>query len=151
MTDERIAWLRATIEDDLAAAVKATAGPWSYNPGKIWLDGEAFETFDRSKGEEFVGHGGPSPYRGCVAATGPAGHPQSMADAMHIALHDPRDVIADCEAKLAIIRLLEPQLKSLAAQHGYTKAATTIMLMAQGYQHRPGFPAEWKPAEYEPR
>lgn len=77
------------IEQRLEVARAATPGPWGYNPGKQWHDGEDFVTL--VNGQEFVSYGGPSPFTGCVCITGPSSHPQSMADARFIATHDPAD------------------------------------------------------------
>jgi hypothetical protein len=92
-TTTPLAYLHATHAAAQADAEAATAGPWWYNPGKQWLDPDAFERYDLTRGEEFVGYGGPSPFVGAVAATGPANNPQSMADAAFIARHDPAAVL----------------------------------------------------------
>lgn len=98
-----LVWVRAEMDAAEAEALAATAGPWWYNPGKQWLDPEAFERYDLAKGEEFVGYGGPSPFVGAVAATGPASNPQSMADAAFIARHDPAAVLRRIAADRALI------------------------------------------------
>lgn len=105
---ELVDFLRARLDEDEAAAKAATPGPWWHNPGKQWLDPEAFEKYDLAKGEEFVGYGGPHPFTGAVCATGPASHAQSMADATHIArFADPARVLAEVEAKRALIDACE--------------------------------------------
>lgn len=61
----------------------ATSAPWSYDPDKMWnLPGMHY-------GEEFVGHRREGERTVCVAGTGPADDPQSMADAAWIALMHP--------------------------------------------------------------
>lgn len=105
---ELVDFLRARLDEDEAAAKAATSGPWWYNPGKQWLGPEAFEKYDLTKGEEFVGYGGPHPFTGAVCATGPASHAQSMADAAHIARHDPARVLAEIEAKRMLLDLHAP-------------------------------------------
>ncbi|MER7814565.1 DUF6221 family protein [Streptomyces sp. NPDC096153] len=97
------AWTAEQIAAREAAARAATPGPWWYNPGKQWLDADAFERYDLSEGQEFVGYGGPHPFTGAVAATGRAGHVQSMADAAHIALHHPEAVLRRCAADRALL------------------------------------------------
>ncbi|MFG3349528.1 DUF6221 family protein [Streptomyces sp. NPDC048018] len=98
-----VEFLTARLDEDERAAQAATPGPWWHNPGKQWLETEAFVTYDLSKGLEFVGHGGPHPFTGCVAGTGPADHPQSMADAAHIARHDPARVLAEVDGKRLLL------------------------------------------------
>jgi hypothetical protein len=67
-------------------ASRVTAGPWRYNPDKMWnLPGQHF-------GKEFIG-AGPLDKPICVAATGDADDPQSMADAAFIARWDPPTVL----------------------------------------------------------
>lgn len=105
MTTDPLAYLRAAHDTAEAEAKAATDGPWWYNPGKQWLGAEAFERWDLRQGEEFVGYGGPSPFVGAVAATGPANTPQSMADAAFIARHDPSAVLRRIAADRQLIEL----------------------------------------------
>ena len=104
---ELVDFLRERLNEEAGLAGAATPGPWWYNPGKQWLDPDAFEKYDLAKGEEFVGYGGPHPFTGAVAATGPADHPQSMADAAHIARHDPARVLAGAAALRALLAFVE--------------------------------------------
>lgn len=110
MTDNHIlaalVWLRARLDDDERTARAATTGPWWHNPGKQWLDPDAFEVYDRSKGEEFVGYG-ESPLSGCIAATGPASHAQAMSDAEHVARWHPARVLAEVHAKQDLLAEFE--------------------------------------------
>lgn len=86
-------FLLARIAEDVAVAVAATDGPWRYDPNKIHVgDGEE-SVFTGPAGAEAV----------CVASTGPGDDPQSMMDALHIARWDPARVLAECEAKKAIV------------------------------------------------
>jgi hypothetical protein len=77
---------------------------------------------------EFVGGGIEPDLRG-IAATGPSDDPQSMADAGHIARHDPTHVRHDVEAKRKIIE-----------RYG---DGELVRLLAAGYSDRPGYRAEW--------
>ncbi|MEV4197029.1 DUF6221 family protein [Micromonospora globbae] len=152
MTDDLVTWLRQQLDDDERVAHSATAGPWWHNPGKAWLDAEAFEQYDRSKGEEFVGYG-ESPFSGCVAATGPASHAQSMADAEHIARHDPARVLAEVAAKRRILdEHFEASLGDTGVGAGdcttctnYAWPCPTVRLLALPYADRPGYRPEWRP------
>jgi hypothetical protein len=147
-----VEFLRARLDEDEQAARGATPGPWSYNPGKMWLDGKAFETFDRSQGEEYVAHGGPSPFTGCVAATGPASHSQSMADAAFIARHDPARVLAEVEAKRRIVE--EHAMGTIYAfvrEGPYCTAddqvypCRTLRLLALPHAAHPDYDEAWRP------
>ena len=141
-----VEFLRARLDEDEAAGRAATPSPWSYNPGKVWLDGEAFESYDRSKGEEFVGHGGPSPFRGCVAATGPADHAQSMADAAFIARHEPARALAEVDAKRRIIAEHHPVDPCDAHDASFqTVECDTLRLLALPYADHRDYREEWRP------
>lgn len=138
MTDDLLSWLRATIEADNTTAEAATPGPWSYDPVREWYDGDDFVTM--TNGQEFVGFGDPSAFRGAVCITGDAGDGPSMRDAVHIARHDPGDVMARCAAELRLL-----------AEHGHGEtcdrgpACDILRLLAYGYRHRPGWLPEWAP------
>ena len=51
----------------------------------------------------------------------------------HIIRHDPRNVVADCEAKLAILE-----------EHA-SDGDRIVLLVAASYRHRPGYQEAWKP------
>ncbi|OLT24376.1 hypothetical protein BJF79_13620 [Actinomadura sp. CNU-125] len=77
--------------------------------------------------------------------------------AAHIALHDPQDVIADADAKLAILdehattktyavgedmrRVRIDVCETCRNKRGVPCA--TVRLLAQGYRHRDGWRKEW--------
>ncbi|MFI9200191.1 DUF6221 family protein [Streptomyces sp. NPDC053048] len=126
------AFLRARFDEDERVASAATPGPWRYNPDKVWnLPGQHF-------GEEFVAAGTvDKPI--CVAGTGPADDPKSMADAAHIAQHDPARVLAEVEAKR---RLIEdtwggPDHEDMWLHH--------MRLLALPYVDHPDYREEWRP------
>lgn len=150
-TDALLDFLRQRFAEDEQAALAATPGQWWHNPGKQWLGPKAFESYDLAKGEEFIGYGGPHPYTGCVAATGPADDRQSMADADHIARHNPARVLAEVAAKRCIIAehpwRREPdwssgrQCRQCATEH----PCTTLRLLALPYAAHADYRAEWAP------
>jgi hypothetical protein len=164
--DDLVAWLRGCLDEDERVARPATPGPWWHNPGKQWLGPEEFERYDLTKGEEFVGHGGPHPFTGCVAATGPADHPQSMADAEHIARHDPARVLREIEAKRRHIGQYEAAVdlrdRAIAAYKRTGSQADTSQVIAYSakvealrfvllddaiaFVDRQGYQEVWKPA-----
>ncbi|MEU7743543.1 DUF6221 family protein [Nonomuraea sp. NPDC049158] len=148
MTYDLLSWLRATIEGDNATAEAATPGPWSYDPTREWYDGDDFVTM--TNGQEFVGFGDPSAFRGAVCITGDAGHAPSMRDAVHIARHDPRDVMARCAAELRLIAAHghgAGDEGGRAGEDGHADEGPcdTLRLLAYGYRHRPGWQPEWAP------
>src|SRR5690349_3238496 len=121
MNDTMVAWLRAQLDADERAASAASPGPWRYDPRTEFpMPGGAKL--------EFV-HAGVVPDLRGIAATGPSGDAQSMADAAHIARHDPEHVRADVAAKRAVL--------DRAGTQGDTDV---IRLLARGYRDRPGYP-----------
>lgn len=142
---ELVEWLRPLIVARKATAQSATPGPWSYNPGKQWHDGDDFVSL--TDPQEFVGYGGPSPFRGAVAITGPAGNVQSMADAEHIALNDPRDVIARCDFELALLDTYEAWKETAERDASKVDAldvlAWAVLRLATAYRHFDGYKEEW--------
>ena len=113
-----------------------------------------------TNGQEFVGFGDPSAFRGAVCITGDAGHAPSMRDAVHIARHDPRDVTARCAAELRLIAAHGHETGDGAEAgdgdeggdgDGRADGRTddgpcdTLRLLAYGYRHRPGWLPEWAP------
>jgi hypothetical protein len=122
--DEMTAWLRAQVEADKAAAEAATPGEWAA------LDDGVMSIEDEDQW--------------------PVGVTQSRRDRedrVHIAIHDPRDVVADCDAKLAILGRYERQ----AAKYGENCMeedrawilASVVRLLASGYRHRDGWQEGW--------
>lgn len=101
-------YLLARIAEDEAAAHAATPGPWTHNPRKEWFTDPdklraARAGIPQSGGQEFVGAGEGMALG--IATTGPACDAQSMADAAHIARHDPARVLAQCQRDRRIIEL----------------------------------------------
>ena len=95
--DDLVTWLTAQLDDDERVARAATAGPWRHSPDKHWRKpGTAWF-------EEAVFAGATGASATCVAGTGETGDRQSMADAEHIARHDPARVLRDVEVKRQIL------------------------------------------------
>lgn len=149
--DDLVKWIRAQLDEDEQIARAATPGPWWHNPGKQWLGPEAFEKYDLRQGEEFVGYGGPHPFTGAVASTGPASNLQGMKDAAHIAHHDPARVLREVEAKRRMLGIHrpyvpEPDQACLGCAGGIMfSACPVIRLLALPYADRPGYREEWRP------
>ncbi|MFI2434725.1 hypothetical protein [Streptomyces sp. NPDC018693] len=89
----------------------ATEGDWWYDPAKMWNDpGLHF-------GEEFVA-AGPVDRPVCVAGTGRADDPQSMADAAYMACLDP-------EVGRAITGVLNEAFETVHQEHGLVESSLT--------------------------
>jgi len=156
VTGDLVAFLRERYDDEAREATAATPGPWWHNPSKQWLGPEEFEAYDRTKGEEFVGYGGPHPFTGCIAATGPADNRQSMADAEHIARWHPARVLAEGDTKRRIIEqhhrsgVTCPRC-SLGTEDGQVvferDPCETLRALALPYADHPDYQPEWAPKE----
>lgn len=165
--DDLVTWVRAQLDarvreldEDERVALAATQAEWWHNPGKLWLGPEAFEAYDHSKGEEFVGYG-ESPFSGCVAATGPGSHPQAMADAKHIARWDPERVlrqVADGRAEVEAVRRILDEYEMWAEGHdparahefagttaGFAAMVRVVQLLALPMAGREGYRDAWRP------
>jgi hypothetical protein len=152
-TNDLAPWLREQIAEDRAAALMATSGPWRHDPQKCWRKpGTAWC-------EEAVFAGPPGADAVCIAGTGECDDPQSMIDARHIARHDPRTVLAQCDAHEAILEehwdVNEGDCATCVTGHwGYPThggsspqrfPCKTVRILALAYQHRPGYLEEWRP------
>ena len=94
-----VAFLRARLDEDEAAAMAATPGSWRYDPKKEWRNPERPFT----DGQEAVFAGPPDGAAITICSTGPSNDPPSMADARHIARWDPARVLAEVAAKQQLI------------------------------------------------
>ena len=151
-------FLLARIAEDEAVAREATSGPWAHNPSKEWFTDpdklRAARAGIRQTGaNEFV-----SAESGAVgvAATGPSDDHQSMADANHIARHDPTRVLAECGAKRRIVEREEKRLRETwrrrsdehrqTFEQWFTKPyGETLRDLATIYANHPDFRSEWTP------
>jgi hypothetical protein len=152
--EEPVAWLRSAILARKAAAEAATPGPWEFEP-----DDEVFTVYDGEHGD-LVGQ--------TVAFT----RRRAEANGGHIAMNDPTDILARCEAELAILdehytlyrgdtnELYEefsvcypPGIPGLncgcvtchyIGQGGVKQygICRTVKLLASGYRHQPGYREE---------
>ena len=136
MPADLTAWLRATIEGDKAKAEAVADGsaPWV---GRWEAEGNvALRT-----------------YNGHVLAH-LRGIPFKAGLLDHIALHDPRDTIARCEAELELLDLHKPgEYGECVTCHVGAQSCgccgwgdfpcDTVQLLARGYRHRPGFKPSW--------
>lgn len=158
-----VEWLRPTIEDDKSAAQKVLFGM----PG-IWVvgedpHGEYVEVIAALREDAQPGDG----YWSSVCtwdvasiAMDTRAEPEDIARdlaavARHLALHDPRDTIARCDAELAILdehHAINGESSCAVCivpawgypSHGGSSPArypcSTVLGLASGYRHRPGYP-----------
>lgn len=148
-------WLRTILEKDLRLAKGCPKGPWE------WYDrGHSASLQSEPTEDEYVVHVldvDQSPRDGHGFIT-------DRPELRHIAQHDPQDVIARCEADLAVLKWHQPvntgtrgRLDCLICcppdyEHGrhiYEDwPCRTIRLLAWGYRHRDGYPevaGDWTP------
>jgi hypothetical protein len=133
--DEMTAWLRAQVEADKAAAGLAA------REGSVWTEDD------------------PLRRTGAISSLGgPVVYDEGAPDE-HQAEHrvgDPRDAIADCDAKLAILDEhgpFDPASEWLSAfcrrcgdldSNRVAVPCRTVRLLASGYRHRAGWQEGWQ-------
>jgi hypothetical protein len=170
--DEAVAWLREQIEGDLAAA--RIIGPGGYDPQRwdtdppgqvncasmgasaaitaaLGPDADSscgwvrLESWDRCPGD-------PEDVRESAVPVALVEDGRREVD--HIRRHDPRNVVADCEAKLAILDACLPDASMDAAVDNgdisvedYVSSeamgATILRFLAAAYRHREGYARYW--------
>lgn len=175
-TDRReegpVAWLRRTIEADLAAAKIISSGgfapqhwdtepPGQVNPAKIPQDA-AVTTALGCESEYICGWVQLVAYdKGIEEPDERYGRDSEAPFALvdngrrefdHIIRHDPRNAVADCEAKLALIDLCARVILDDEGHEYYSDgwsglavARLTLAFLAAGYKHHAGYRGEdWK-------
>jgi hypothetical protein len=141
-------FLLARIAEDEAAARAATLGEWWYDPTKVNSVDRGEAVFAGQRGLHAV----------TIASTGPADDPASMADAAHIARHDPARVLAECEAKRRIVEREESGMRTQWRRRSDEHRRTwgqwledkgrgemlTLRDLASVYADHPGFDPAWR-------
>jgi hypothetical protein len=130
--DDLIAFLKARIDEDEAAARAATDGPWRADP---------YDAMSTQPSDWFVG--APAGTVGIfpIDYSGPS-------NAAHIARHDPARVLREVEAKRRTIEVLVRRYK--ASKPGMAEGAHFVMLMdtlrllALPYADHPDYREEWR-------
>ncbi|MEO3860904.1 DUF6221 family protein [Acrocarpospora sp. B8E8] len=133
MVDQRMpevaVWLRSTIEGDKAAAEAIGAGVWTVaKAGRAELD----ELAILDDGRPIIDSG----WEGGGVYDADVAH--------HIALHDPRDTIARCEAELAELDRHQPNFAGDCTRCDQVAPCEAVVIKARGYRHRPGW-KDWEP------
>jgi hypothetical protein len=141
--DEAVAWLRRQIEADKATALDACDRDGRQG---IWL------LRDHPSDSVMVREG-----NGGSPVVYDEGAP-SDAEAAHIARHDPRDKIADCEAKLVILDLHRSAHLTFSGSASFGCVVChvgangedyndgfceTMIALASAYQYRDGYTTYW--------
>jgi hypothetical protein len=149
---EAVAWLRKQIKDDKVAAEAATPGPWAWEAtgekDSSWAVGLVQDEYGNTLSAQI------EPGEGIIIDGVCEGIDGNLADAAHITLHNPADVIADCEAKLAILDACQPDAAMDAAledgdistgEYVSTEAtgAHILRLLAAGFRRRDGYSRYW--------
>lgn len=151
--DELVTWLRGVLDEDERSARAAT---WTDDQvGNTWRAVKSTAEYERL----IVADG----FEDGVAIVRPEGlDPEATAE--HIALHDPAAVLADIEAKRAILDLHSAVLDGkdrpvcdYCDQLCHSRSGLmcddpdapypcyTVKLLASAYRDRPGYRAEWAP------
>lgn len=144
--DELVAWLRKQIAEDEqlardAVVRKAGGDAWEIAEQRPYRWGQDEED------TEVIGGG--KPIITCNYEYG------GYLLAAHIVRHDPRAVLAQCEAHGALVDAVAGDIKAAtglvpADEFGERlvtefRAVAVLRLLALTYQHRPGYREEWRP------
>jgi hypothetical protein len=157
MTHPLLVWLEERLAEAERIARAATPGPWRWNPEKHWRK-PGTSWFEEAV---FAGEAGASAT--CVAGTGETDDPQSMADAQHIALHDPAAVLALVEAHRMLLELHANEFPGLTDDEAVCASCgnvapgpggefdavswpcPTVRALVSAYRHAPGWDEAWGP------
>lgn len=125
VTPGLVPWLREQIAEDRKWATAASPGPWSSN----------------AEGDEVMAEDGITVADGFALSNN-----QLRATVDHIAAWDPVRVLAECDAKLAILEL-HPDNAEGHCRTCWPDAwpCSTLLTLARPYAGRPGYREEWKP------
>jgi hypothetical protein len=130
-------WLRATINSDLQAAKDLEAASWrvtSWTHERVDGGGDERIALVDEDGRKLIVFTWPD-----VDVT--------QDELEHMAIHDPRDTIARCEAELQIVDLHgEIHEGPCVSVYDYPQPpCRELRVKAYGYRHRPGWLEEWRP------
>ena len=145
MSDALVSWLRSTLSEIERVAREATPGPWVVcDDGDAryplpWV--EALEV-NVSEAEAWRSNVTRHPDGGT-----PGGSVSTPANAAHIALHDPQAVLADVAAKRAILAQHAECCDCPGPSRIHGGSCRTLLALASGLRHMPGFRQEWLPKE----
>ncbi|MFI0914186.1 DUF6221 family protein [Streptomyces abikoensis] len=126
MTTELVAFLRARLSEDERAARAVLGAPW-VRRGHV-------ASVHADDADSSRPHG--TPVADCRRI--PGGYEHGVALAEHIARHDPARVLAEVEARRAILDLYESPV-----QHGVV--GQVLRLLSLPYAGHPNYREEWRP------
>lgn len=139
--EQAVAWLRQQIKADRAAATEAADG----DSGN-WFMGDKWNVY-RAEDENRYDLDCPDEQNALVCW----GNVKPQSE--HIAIHDPRDVLARCDADLAIVDLCARVIREDEGQEywsdgwaGLGVARVVLGGIAAAYRHRPGYGDHWPAA-----
>lgn len=146
-SDDMLSWLRAVVEGDKAAAEATSATP--HRKAETASADHAAWSYSGESGVVMCGCG---VFEGVASGNCGCCWPDAEGrevDLAHIALHDPRDTIARCEAELALLddhaEATAHYAKHLEAPAGEVYGLwVAIKRLLSGYQHREGFNPDWQ-------
>jgi hypothetical protein len=140
VTDDMVSWTRQQIEarKKLAETVRVGTGEWRY--GHVGFARSGLRTYALGLGNRVID----------------VGADESLVtsdEAQHIAFNDPRQIIADCEADLATLRLhddlhdcvTETSSQVFPAGDHDEIPCPTLQWLAYRYRFQPGYLPEWAP------
>ncbi|MFI1161411.1 DUF6221 family protein [Streptomyces sioyaensis] len=149
MTEQLVAFLRARYDEDEEAARAATPGPWEWTPEQDLWDQNG-PTLIRA------GHDGYED-RPLTTVLEGWGHDAwgmhvTEENQTHIARHNPARVLAEVEAKRAIVdryaEVQEMDREDAEPEFAYGRAVglgQAVRLLALPYQEHPDYRPEWRP------
>lgn len=117
MTADLIAFLRARLDDDAAAALDAKPGPWHADGGSVYATHPTDEVVDYSESAD------------------------------HIARHDPARTLRKVEATREVVKVYERACDHYAVfTSGFAAAMEDVLRMfAVAYDDHPDFEESWRP------
>ena len=133
-------FLLARIAEDEADAKAASPGGWQY-PGIESVAGGTL--YDESRRIVDVVYEQPKDHDGTIVR-----HllvPEADANGRHIARHDPARVLAECEAKRAVVGLHPEMLGWCQGCAHESYPCRTLLALALPYADHPDYREEWRP------
>jgi hypothetical protein len=139
-TDALVAFLREQIDEDERVARAAHPGPWAIRTGGLVYVVTGYPGTRPGKMDFEIGQ----PDVVAMFAATMGRHEDEVANADHIALHDPARVLREVQAKRRIVDYVECELADDAEQQMPQEIARWLALP---HSDRPGYLPEWAAEE----
>lgn len=141
MTDDLVAFLRARLDEDEQVARAAVAGPWFASPGR------------HADAAEYIIDSCPGAAGDIVSQSYGEGGVLGMANANHIARHNPARVLAEVDAKRRFINEYAENREAADAEQcpnewngGIDMLGSFVLpVLALPYRNHPDYRSEWAP------